>query len=1141
MKFIATSIAVPLGAQRYIQQFILVMKITTFLLMIGLMQVSAKGYSQISLHEKNASLEKVFTEIKKQTNYVFLYDERQLNLAPLSIDIKNATLEITLAKLFKDLPVEYSIVERNVLIKPKQKSILTKIKAYFDEIDVRGHVVDKDGNPLAGATISWPEVKGVMTTDSNGDFFMRGVDEKTVFVISYVGYLPKKIKVKPDLGTIKLELLDSKLDEVQVIAYGTNTRRFSVGSAVTVTAQDIEQQPVTNVLLALEGRVPGLTVTPNGGAPGASAKIQIRGQNSLNSNINSQYRAYDQPLFIIDGVPFAPQNNKINISQRFGSDPASSINSSTATAADGMSPFNTINPSDIESITVLKDADATSIYGSQGSNGVILITTKKGKAGQTTLDAHVDRSVNFVARPIQMLNTQQYLDMRHEAIKNDEIPADQVTSDLFPDLTVYDQNKYTNWYKQFFGGTASTTNGYATLKGGSDHTTFIVTGGYTHSKYNFPGDFADTRYSLHSSVHHSAFNDRLTFDFGTDYSYDKNNSSGQPNAANAFISPPNLPDLLDASGNLVWNYKGSWLSQLQQYAYLKQTSDLQSHSVNTVLNVGYKITKGLRFSTNLGYSRFDVDEIDQLPTSAQSPQYRNVATATFGTSIFQTISIEPQLDYHLNIGKGVFNALLGGSYKKNLYDNTVLTGIGYSSDALLGSINGANEVTALDQSTIYKYAAAFGRLNYMYDQKYIVSLTGRRDGSSNFGTNRQFGNFGSAGLGWIFSEEKFFKNAIPFIGYAKLSASYGTSGGDGIAPYQYQSFYQPNTQVNTFQGVRPYNPVNLYNPDYNWSVKKTLNLGLDVGLLDNRILLNGTWYQSRSDNQLTNYALPSQTGFSSVLQNFNATVQNRGLEFTLTSTNIKSTDFSWTTNFNIAFNRNKLLAFPGLESSPYALYYSIGKSTSTVIGYRYKDVNPTTGLFEFYKANGEVTSSPVYGVASQGGDMVPVADLQPKFTGGFGNTFRYKNFSLTAFFQFVKQTSANYLSAIYSAQSMPGGMVNIPVAALNHWRNPGDISDLERLSTALYTYDAQDAAYSFTQSSGAYSDASYIRLKTLSLDYRVPDKYLGKCGVKNLRVYINAQNLLTITGYQVGDPQSAGSLYSFPLQRTVAGGLSFNF
>jgi TonB-linked SusC/RagA family outer membrane protein len=1134
MKFSAKSIAVSERTRRYFHQFLLVMKLTTFLLIIAFLQVSAKGFSQITLHEKNASLEQIFSAIERQTNFVFLYDEQKLHVGPLNIDVNNASLQETLARLFKGYPVDYSIVEKNVLVKSKETMNSVKANGSAKLIDVVGHIFGQEGKPLRGANVFWRKGQRGATTDENGGFNLMGVDEKAIFEISFVGYLTKEVKANSDLGHVTLEQKDSKLDAVQVIAYGSNTKRFSIGSATTVTSADIENQPVTNVLSALQGRVPGLVVTEGSGAPGAAVRIQIRGQNTLRTS-TSDALSYNQPLFIIDGVPFAPQNHDINLFQSLGA--ASTVDNAQL----GMSPFNNINPADIESITVLRDADATSIYGTQGLNGVILITTKKGKPGKTSFSGSLDKSVNSVARPMQMLNTQQYLDLRKEAATNDGITPAQYDTYSFPDLTVFDQNKYTDFYKQFFNKTASTTRAHGSLTGGTNTTNFIFSGGYSRSDYNFPGDYADQTYTLHTAVHHSAFNDRLTFDFGTDYSYDRNNTSGNPNVVYAYLTPPNMPDLIDSKGNLVWNYKGVDISSYQQYAYLKQLSLLQSYNLNTNLRIGVKIIDGLKFTANLGYSRFSTEQNTTSPLDSQNPAYFNESSAQFGNNTLQTLNIEPQLDYERQIGKGILTALLGSQYKKNEGYNSTILASDYANDALLGSLDGATYLQANDNSSLYKYSAGFARIGYVYDQKYIVSLTGRRDGSSNFGPGRQFGNFGSAGLGWIFSEEQGFKTLLPFVSYAKLSGSYGTTGGDGISPYQYQAYWQAISNASLFQNTRPYQPLNLYNPDYSWSTKKALNVSMDMGFLNNRILVNATWYQDKTSNQLVGYTLPVQTGFNNVLENLDATIQDKGWEFTLNSTNIKSKDFNWTTTFNISFNRNQVTAFPGLESSSYSYNYVLGQSTNVVLGYKYKGVNPSTGLYEFYKANGEITSNPVYGLASQGsGDLQVVADLQPKFFGGIGNNFSYKNFSLFAFFQFSKQQGYNYLYSMYSRNAGPGSYNNVPVAALDHWRKPGDISAIQKVTTGADP-DASNAAYNFVNSSGAISDASYIRLKTLSLGYTFPEAVFKKAYMQNFKVYVNAQNLLTITGYKVGDPESAGNIYSFPLQRTISFGLSFNY
>ena len=332
-------------------------------------------------------------------------------------------------------------------------------------------------------------------TDARGDFVLRGINPVNVtLVITYTGFSSKEYKVR-DAGRFYVMMARSNdpLDDVQVVAYGTNTRRFSVGSVSTVTSEDIQKQPVTNVLLALEGRVPGLTVTPSSGAPGAYAPIQVRGQNTLLSNIGASTAGqslnhfivnaqtpYDQPMIIIDGVPFAPGNQNISILSSLAG--YNSVN-----PASGISSMGGLNPSDVESISVLKDADATSIYGSQGASGVIVITTKKGKPGKTSLDLKVNTGPNKVTRTVPLLNTPEYLQMRREAAAMDKLPVTAANADIFPDLLVFDTTRQIDWFHRFLGGTANTTDAYASLSGGTTNSSFLLSGGYTHANYNYPG------------------------------------------------------------------------------------------------------------------------------------------------------------------------------------------------------------------------------------------------------------------------------------------------------------------------------------------------------------------------------------------------------------------------------------------------------------------------------------------------------------------------------------------------------------------------------------------------------------------------------------------------------------------------------
>jgi TonB-linked SusC/RagA family outer membrane protein len=1098
------------------------MRLTTVILLATLMHVSATGLSQrITLNSKQDSLENVLKEIHRQSGYDFFFDRKVIQkIKPVTITVNNASLEETLSNLLKGLPLMYNIEDKIIII--KEQPFYNKLLP----ITAKGRVTGQDMKPLPGATIRVRGTDKVTTANSNGEFTLTDLPKEAILQISYIGYITLEVQAIAISGTnytnIGLQTLESRLDEVQVIAYGTSIKRFSVGSVAGISAAEIAKQPVTNVLLALQGQVPGLVINSLNGAPGSKVNVQVRGQNTLRANLNGN-SPFDQPLFIIDGVPMASQNENINLLQSMGTQ-SSNIQS-------GFSAFNNINPSDIESISVLKDADATSIYGSQGANGVIIITTKKGQPGKTDLNITVNTGVNAITRRVNLLNTPQYLALRHEALNNDGVTLPPAYDGSNPDLLLFDTTKYTNWSKKFFGNTSNNTDVHVSLSGGTQSSTFILTGGYTHASYNFPGDFGDNRLTFHSGFNHKSKDNKFTVDFGTDYSYDHNNSSGQPSVTAALQLAPNFPDMLDANGNLIWNYKGMDLTGYQQYSYLKQPSNLNSYQLSNTMRLSYLLIKGLKLSANLGYSRLTTDETSVRPLSSQSPTYAySKAFSTFAKNNFQTINIEPQLDYTRQVGKGRLTALVGGTYKKNQSSNEILQGTDYANDGLLGSITGAKTVYAVSAGNPYKYAALYGRIGYIYDNKYILNFTGRRDGSSNFGPGRQLGNFGSAGAGWIFSEAY----KLPFMSYGKISANYGTNGSDGIAAYQYQAYWTSDAFGPLFQNLSSYHPLNLYNPDYSWATKKSLNIALDLGFFQDKLLINTTWYRNRESNQLLGTTLPSQTGFNSVLQNFAATVQNKGLEFSVTSNNIQHKNFSWTTNFNITANRNKLIAFPGLATSPYAALYTLGRSTSTINGYRYKSVNDTTGIFQFYTAKGTTTYNPDFRTEAQGGDKMPIADLQPKFFGGLGNTFTWKGFSLTAFLQFSKQQARNYLYSIYSNQP-PGTQNNVPVEMLDRWRKPGDQAPLQKATQSFFN-PAYTAASAFSTSSGVISDASYIRLKTLSFSYSFKVK-----GVKSCRVYANAQNLFTITNYKVGDPETPGELSVIPLQKTIAAGLSLTF
>jgi len=1129
----------------------LVMKLSAVLILVASLHVAARTTAQkVTYFGKDVELPTILSVIREQTGYVFFYDKKDLkDIQPISVSLKDVPVEEALRSIFLGLPLEFELQGNTVFITRKTATPGDNAgEAHAPEAapldTIRGFILDSTGAPLQGASVTIKGTKDGSKTDMKGEFGLIRAKAGTVIVVSYTGYNNKEVVITGGthaLFTVYLQRSQSALDATVVQAYGTTSRRYNVGSIFTVDAETIDKQPVTNVLLALEGQVPGLAINATNGVPGSRVLMQVRGQNTITSNSVSPgnlvgQKPYDQPLFIIDGVPFAPQNNNISQANNF----VQANYSGGINQQGGISPFDNINPNDIESVSVLKDADATSIYGTQGSNGVILITTKKGKPGKTVFNLTARTGYNSAARTVKLLNTPQYLGLRSAAFAADSItPSSDPNNYLAyaPDLLDFSQTKYTNWEKVIFGKTSNNTDLHGTLSGGTYNNTFLIAGGFTRSDFNFPGNFADQRLTLHSAFHHASQDNRLTIDFGTDYGYDQNNSP--QGGGSGMLLPPNTPDLLDKQGNLIWSYNGVALDNYQNYRYIKETDLLKNYNLNTTMRLTYKILTGLSFSVNLGYNRNTTSEHSITPASAQNPLYYNIESE-FANTNYETINVEPQLDYTTTIGKGVLTSLVGATYKKNSSFSTTLAGSGYANDNFLGSIGGAATVFAYDQSNLYKYDAAFARLKYVYDREYILSLNGNRDGSSNFGPGRQFGNFGSVGAGWIFTEEHVVKKKMPFLSYGKLSASYGTSGSDGIAAYNYQAFWSPPYSVPAFQGAQPDAPINLYNPNYSWALKKSLNTALDLGLFHDRVLLNATWYRDREGNQLGGYPLPGQTGFSQVLENLPANVQNAGWEFSATSNQIKTKAFSWSTTFNITFNRNKLLAYPNLAGSPYADQYVLGKPVSEVFGYRFDGINPQTGLFQYLTSKGQVTNTPDYRLASLGGDYVPITDREVNYMGGFGNTFSYKQISLYVFFQFSSQEAPNYMQTVYGSYFPGTAIDNEPVQVLNYWRKPGDHAVFQKLTSNYGTATAL-AAENFSESTGAYSIDTYARLKTVALSYSFPDAYLKKVHIQGARIYINAQNLLTITNYKVADPETFADYTGMPVQRTIVCGLNFNF
>jgi len=960
---------------------------------------------------------------------------------------------------------------------------------------ISGIITDGTG-PLAGVTITIKGQQKTTISDFDGEFTIT-VSPNDMLIFSFMGY--KTLTIPVDGRTIiNIEMHQdaTSLQEVKINAgYYSVKESERTGSIAKITAKDIEKQPVTNPLAAMQGRMSGVNITQATGVPGGGFDIQIRGINSIRTEGNS-------PLYIVDGVPYS--------SQSLGFSSASS-----GILAGTTSPLNGINPTDLESIEVLKDADATAIYGSRGANGVVLITTKKGKAGKTKFNLNAYSSFGTLTRTLDLMHTDQYLSMRREAFSNDGITT--YPSYAYDVNGKWDQTRYTNWQKELIGGTATTNNLQASLSGGSSGTQYLISGTMHKETTVFPGDAKYGKGAVHTSLTHRTEDGRFKINFSANYTADKNILPPSDFTYKAAVLAPNAPALYDANGNLNWE-KNSWTNPLATLNG-RYTATTAALIANTLLS--YQILEGLELKTSLSYTDNRVEESRINPSTMYNPAFgigSERSTLYLNNASSHSWTMEPQLNWLKKIGKSEINILAGATFQDQKSSQLAQTGSGFPSNGLIYNLAAASRLNISSNSfSEYKYQAFFGRINFNYKSKYILNATGRRDGSSRFGPGNRFANFGAVGAAWVFSKESFLDTST-FLSFGKLRASYGASGNDQIGDYQFLDTY--DVTGNNYNGVIGLQPSRLFNSDFAWETNKKLEIAIELGFVNDRVFLSTAYYRNRSSNQLVGIPLAGTTGFSSLQANLNATVQNSGLELELRVEPFRSKNFNWTSNFNLSLPKNKLLEFPNLESSPYANRYLIGQSISIQKVYHYTGINPQTGLYSFedYDSDGQISSP---------NDQQWIEDTAPKWFGGFANQLSYKNWSMDFLFQFVKQKARNYL---YNT-SWAGDMVNQPVAIGNHWPVDGSNSQ-----TQLYTTgdngEALDAWSSYSNSSATISDASYIRLKSVSLSYTIPTK---GSAINTARVYLQAQNLLTFTNYKGADPENQSSFFIAPLRQISLG------
>jgi len=718
------------------------------------------------------------------------------------------------------------------------------------------------------------------------------------------------------------------------------------------------------------------------------------------------------------------------------------------------------------------------------------------------------------------MKTEKNLQMRREAFTNDGIsPYPPYAYDV---NGTWDQSRYTNWQKELLGKPSEFTNIQTSVSGGSTSTQFLVSANFNKQTTVFPGDFGYKKGNVHISLNHESDDKRFKINFSTGYTAQNNNQPGTDPTLTALSLAPNAPALYDSEGNLNWE-NSTWNNPLADFkaVYTAKTYDLIA---NTLMS--YKLANSLELKSSFGFTDLKNNDTNISPSSRYDPAYglgSEYSTLFTSQATRKSWIIEPQLNWSKRFSAAKLDVLVGTTFQSQKGNQLVQLGIGFPSNSLIYNLASASRLYTIgSEESVYKYQAFFGRINYNWKDRYIINITGRRDGSSRFGPGKQFANFGAIGGAWFFSEESFL-NGNSFLSFGKLRASYGITGNDQIGDYQYLDTYASTGAI--YQGTIGLEPTRLFNPDFGWETNKKFEIALETGFLNDRVFVTAAWYNNRSSNQLVGIPLPGTTGFTSLQANLDATVQNRGLELSLRTVNFQSKNFGWTTNINFTKASNKLLSFPDLENSTYNYQFVIGQPLNIKKVYHFTGVNPQTGLYEFEDVNGD-------GVISAQDDKQFIRDFNPKFFGGVQNQFRYKQLQLDFLFQFVKQL--NWSPVVNT--SVPGSMSNQPAEVANHWQSPSNTGAYQ-LYTDGANGQAVDAFYRYVESDAAVVDASYIRLKNISLSWDVPGNLLK--GMK-CRVYIQGQNLLTFTPYNGADSEFKSSGYLPPLKVWTTG-LQFSF
>jgi TonB-linked SusC/RagA family outer membrane protein len=994
--------------------------------------------------------------------------------------------------------------------------LFSAFSVFAQQRTITGKVVDDKNNPVGNASVMAKGTAKGTTTDEAGSFTLSISADATTLVVSSVNYATQEVDITSNPNpTIKLLPGNSALSEVVVVAYGSQKKTNVTGSVATVSSNYLENKPFTSVDKALQGAVPGLLSASTSGAPGSGTDIRIRGVGSINANAN--------PLWVIDGVIATTGD----------------LTSNTTTA----NALSSINPDDIESISVLKDAAATSVYGSRAANGVIIVTTKKGKAGKTVLTASGEAGVVDLAykpKNNRSMTTAENKKVLEQALVNSGDAADTAEAgDLIEDPSNFGFNGKvnTNWLDVVTRtGTQQQYN--VSLSGGTEKTQFYASGGY----FSQDGTTIATyfkRYNGSLSVTHKA-SDKITFTAGINGSASEQQTPSNggtfanPVLSSFFLLPWYSPYNADGTpryGDTTEFTNNSGVFNPVAQAELNQATAKQTTIRGYVSGV-YNILDNLKFT-----SRYSGELLGVQEDSYRNPFYGD--GAAYGGDAFSAYhrvfdwTWTNLLDYRvgLNQAKDInLNLQLGQeSQKLNSY-LLQAGGQGFPGTLALKYLASASTpTTAYVLPSGTSTASYFSSANINYKDRYVISGSYRRDGSSVFGANHKWGNFYSVGASWNINEEEFLKNSN-IISLLKLRTSYGENGNAlGFGYYASLATYSYDANYNSNPGSRP---NNVGNPDLTWEKNKAFDIGLDFGFFKNR--LGGTidYYDRNTSGLLANIPLSRTSGFTSQLQNIGA-MSNKGFELSLNGRPVNSKNFTWDIAFNISHNTNRITELYGGRSVASGFYnFTVGHDLQSFYLRQWAGVDPANGDPLWYTDSTHSKTTNNYTQATRQLNY----SAAPKYFGAFTNTFTYKGFSLQLQFNY---NFGNYVldgwGSYTSSEGTYLGSFNQLSNQLNAWQKAGDVTNIPKV---IYGGNK----HSYVTSTRFLYKGDYIRLRNVQFGYSFPKALLTKLHLSNLNVYVRGTNLLTFVKDKnlPFDPEagidSEGNLNVF-MPKTVTAGL----